>query len=98
MDEGIEDKIRDDMGRLVDGEGHQLAEVVGGRRQHEVFYAVQLRSSDDGLVATRRHVNAGAGNHDFHDPPFPQHLGQIVSHQAAVAGADHVQLHHLQLI
>jgi len=98
MDEGIEDKIREDMGRLVDGEGHQLAEVVRGRRQQEVFDAVQLRNSDDVLVATRRHVNAGAGNNHFLHPPFPQHLRQIVSHQAAVAGAHHVKRIHLQLI
>lgn len=97
MDEDIEDKIRD-MWRLVDGEGHQLAHVVGGRRKHEIVDVAQLRTSEHFQVATGGHVNAGAGNDHFLDPPFPQHLGQIVSHQTSIAGSHHVQRLHLQLI
>lgn len=97
MDEDTEDKIRD-MGRLVDGEGHQLPQVVGGRRKHEVVDAVQFRTSEHLQVTSRGHVNAGAGDDHFLHPPFPHHLGQIVSDQAPVAGAHHVQRLHLQLI
>ncbi|CAJ1973592.1 unnamed protein product [Sphenostylis stenocarpa] len=97
-DEGFEEKIRDHVGRLVDGEGHQFAQMLWGIRQHEIFNVVQLRTSDHVDVAIQCHVNTGAGNDHFLNPPFAHHHGQIVSDHPPIARANHVQLLHLQFI